>query len=145
MANSDAGPVAELCEILGYETTVSDIERRLALLTGRADNAFFVAVDKDAIVGWVHVCGVPRLQTDGYAEIGGIAVAESHRCRGIGRQLMQECEHWGSNAGYARMRLRSGLQRSEAHLFYLRIGYEQRRASYSFERKISVRSVPSAV
>ena len=145
MVNSDSGQVAELSEALGYVTAASDVERRIALLSGRADNALFVAVDRGAIVGWARVCGVPRLQTDGYSEVGGIAVAASHRCRGIGRRLMQECERWGCSAGYARMRLRSGLQRSEAHLFYQRIGYERRRASYAFERTITEEAEANAV
>jgi GNAT superfamily N-acetyltransferase len=137
MESSDSEPVAQLSTALGYETTANDVERRFALLNGRAENALFVAVNEGTVVGWVHVCGVPRLQTDGYSEIGAIAVAASHRRRGIGRRLLEVCERWGSGAGYARMRLRSGLQRSEAHVFYQRMGYQQRRASYAFERTMA--------
>ena len=137
MASTDAEPVARLGGALGYEATASDIQRRFARLNGFPDHAVFVAVDKDAIVGWAHVCGVLRLQSDGYAEIGGIVVAASHRRRGTGRRLIRQCENWGIEADYSRMRLRSGLQRDDAHAFYLRIGYEQRRASYAFERSLS--------
>jgi GNAT superfamily N-acetyltransferase len=50
--------------------------------------------------------------------------------------LVGACEAWAADAGFERVRLRSGVHRDDAHAFYRRIGFEQSRASYAFERSL---------
>jgi GNAT superfamily N-acetyltransferase len=145
MVSEDAEAVAALSGVLGHAITAEDVRRRLNVLTSLSAQALFVAVDSGMVIGWVHAYGVPRLQTDGYVEIGGIAVSESHRRRGIGARLVRECEQWGRTGGFSKLRLRSGLHREGAHLFYQRIGYKQGRASYAFERALIVEKDENAV
>ncbi|WP_110513189.1 GNAT family N-acetyltransferase [Herpetosiphon llansteffanensis] len=137
MIQSDAVTVAALSADLGYPTTPADVVRRLERLRDWPDTGLFVAEDAQVIVGWVHVYGVRLLETEGYAEIGGIVVTPTRRQQGIGTQLIQACEHWAAQVGYPEVRLRSGVHRTWAHAFYVRLGYEQSRASYGFRRVIA--------
>ncbi|GAA5531399.1 GNAT family N-acetyltransferase [Herpetosiphon gulosus] len=136
MTLADASAVAVLSGDLGYPTMTDAVYRRIHHLQERADNGLFIA-EAHAMVGWVHVYGVRLLETEGYAEIGGIVVAPSSRQQGIGTQLIRACEQWAAHHGYHEVRLRSGIQRTWAHAFYLRLGYAQSRASYCFRRSVA--------
>jgi GNAT superfamily N-acetyltransferase len=137
MTGADAMAVAALSGDLGYPTTPADVGRRLDRLRQWPDTGLFVAVNEQIVVGWVHVYGVRLLETEGYAEIGGIVVAPAQRRQGIGTQLIRACEQWAARQGYPEVRLRSGVQRTWAHAFYIRLGYEQSRASYAFRRPVT--------
>lgn len=136
MRATDAAVVAALSAQLDYRATEQDILRRWSVLCDRPDNAVFIAEAQDSVAGWAHVTGVRLLETDGYAEIGGIVVDTRLRRRGTGRALVAACESWAVSNGYSRLRLRSGLHREEAHRFYAGIGYDQTRASYMFQRTL---------
>jgi len=136
MLATDYQAVAELMPDLGYEATACQVEERLALLMARPDNGIFVAELKDRIVGWSHVYGVRLLESDGYAEIGGLVVASNQQRNGAGTMLIRRSELWAASRGYARVRLRSGVHREAAHLFYESLGYKKSKASFAFELDI---------
>ena len=137
MAASDAPQVAALSDELGYPTGGQDVARRYAELLMRPDNGMFVAERSvGVIIGWAHVYGVRLLETDGYAEIGGIVVGGDQRRGGVGRALLGHAEAWAAQAGYTEVRLRSGVHRDAAHLFYVACGYTQSKASYMFRRAV---------
>jgi GNAT superfamily N-acetyltransferase len=136
MQASDAAEVAALSEQLGYPITSERIEEKFAVLCMKPDNGFFVAEESKGVLGWVHVYGVHLLESDPYAEIGGLVVEENARQRGIGRQLMQRAEVWTVAQGYAVLRLRSGLHRTDAHAFYQRIGYELIKTAHTFRKTL---------
>lgn len=139
MSAEDSGAVALLCTELGYPSKTADLRRRFSDLLSRTDNGIFVVASERAeiILGWVHVYGVRLLESEGYAEIGGIVVSKEYRSRGIGRTLLRAAEIWAIGVGYGEVRLRSGLHRDDAHLFYVAVGYEQSKASYLFKRRVS--------
>jgi GNAT superfamily N-acetyltransferase len=58
--------------------------------------------------------------------------------QGFGRRLLREGEGWALRHGFSRVRLRSGVHRTEAHEFYERQGYAKSKASYAFERHLAV-------
>lgn len=130
----DAPAIAALLPDLGYPATVGDIERRLARLAAWPDNAVLVAERAGALVGLCHVQGVPLLASDGYAEVQALVVAAHARRRGIGGTLVRAALAWARERGYTRVRLRSGLHRTDAHRFYESEGFVRTRASYAFER-----------
>lgn len=143
MHERDMAGVAALSVELGYPAEPSDVHRRFNNLLARIDNGLFVAVSEPAqsVCGWLHVYGVRLLETDGYAEIGGIVVTQIFRKRGIGRSLLRMSETWACDHGYDQVRLRSGLHRDEAHRFYVAVGYEQSNASYMFKRNTAPKDV----
>ncbi len=137
MRAADAGAVAALSGQLGYEATTAEIVRRFATLQETPENGLFVAVGGTEVLGWIHAYGVRLLETDGYAEIGGLVVTETVRRRGVGRRLLRRAEAWAAAHGYGEVRLRSGLHRKEAHVFYQKVGYELSKASYMFRKPLS--------
>ena len=135
MTEHDAEAVAALSGQLGYLASISQLRERFLRIAATIDNALFVAAnDQQAVVGWVHVHTVDRLEVARYAEIGGIVVDAAYRGDGIGRSLMVSAEKWATAAGYDRLKLSSGAHRHEAHAFYNRIGYSNIRTSYRFEK-----------
>ena len=133
LESTDADAVSALLPDLGYDATAEQVGRRLAALREWPDQDAFVAVIDDAIVGLCHVQGVRLLASEGYCEIQALVVSEARQGRGIGRQLVAHACEWAFARGYARVRLRSGTHRVQAHAFYERIGFEKARASFAFE------------
>lgn len=137
--SSDAEIIAKISYDLAYPNTTEIVKTRLSYLLNRPhENAIYVAVsDESDVVGWVHIYGVHLLESNGYAEIGGLVVLEKFRKLGIGRLLMSSCEKWAKERNYTNVRLRSGMQRKdEAHLFYMAIGYEASKQSMMFKKDI---------
>ena len=100
------------------------------------NHSLFIAACETGVVGWLHVYGVRLLETDGYAEVGGVVVDASVRRQGIGRLLVRQAEAWAAAHGFQELRLRSGLHRREAHAFYTKLGYELTKTSHMFCKKV---------
>ena len=136
MSAGDFQSAALLSRDLGYEAMPTQIEARLALIRARPDNEVFVAICEENVVGWCHVLGIRLIETDGYAELGGLVVAPNMQRQGIGTDLIAAAERWAIDAGYARLRLRSGVHREPAHQFYEAVGCVKSKASYVFEKRL---------
>ena len=132
----DARQVAALSGQLGYPLTPERMEEKLHELTAKPDHGLFVADKEQTVVGWVHVYGVHLLESEPFASIGGLVVEESARRQGVGRALMQRAEAWAEEHGYADVRLRSALRRTDAHAFYLQLGYELTKTSQTFRKAV---------
>lgn len=135
----DAEAVATLSEQLGYPLSASQLRDRFLRIATTMGNGLFVATNEatnkqQAVIGWVHVHTVDRLEVARYAEIGGIVVDVACQASGVGRSLMACAEKWASDCGYDRIKLSSGAHRNEAHAFYERIGYSNIRTSFRFEK-----------
>lgn len=131
---ADAEPIAALLPDLGYVATPEQVARRLDALQSWPDQKVFVAEQGGRLLGLCHVQGVRLLASDGYAELQALVVAADRQGQGWGRRLLEQAQRWAGQAGYARLRLRSGTQRDAAHRFYRGQGFAQGRASYAFER-----------
>lgn len=136
MCLADAGWVAGLSAQLGYPVEAAGLALRFERLQNQPDNGVFAALLDASGVGWLHVYGLRLLETEGYAEIGGLVVDETVRRRGIGSALVRQAEQWAEGAGYRELRLRSGLHREGAHSFYRSLGYAQAKASYMFRKEL---------
>ena len=137
MATSDAPAVAILSAQLGYPASAETIAERLELLSPSPDHGFYVAEAGEEVTGWVHIYGVRLLDSPRFfAEIGGLVVDSKARRRGIGHALMAAAEKWASDEGYAEIRLRSGLHRTDAHQFYQSLGYKLTQTSPLFCKTI---------
>lgn len=101
------------------------------------DKAVFVAeIDDVKIVGMVSILFLPRLNQRGLEMyIPELVVLEGYRRMGIGEQLVDRCACLAEKKGCHRMRLESGNHRSEAHDFYMNLGFDQ--SAMSFEKATS--------
>jgi GNAT superfamily N-acetyltransferase len=112
------------------------MERRIQALD-RNLRAVLVACFNSGMVGWIDVCEVHHLQSGGYAEIGGLVVAEACRSKGVGARLVAAAEKWASDRSLNRVVVRSQIAREAAHRFYLREGYEVAKKSVVFTKDMS--------
>lgn len=121
---SDASEVSLLIHQLGYRAAVEHVIDRMKAIEADAGAEVFVAQLDGAVVGWLSVAAMNRLQTAPFAEITGLAVSDSHRSMGIGGLLVTEAERWAVSMGFGAVRVRSRSSRESAHAFYLARGYD---------------------
>lgn len=124
----DAPGIAPLLGQLGYPTSAEAFAARLARLGGSGDDPAWVAVDPDddAILGFAagHLFRPYELDAP-VAELTALVITEHRRRTGAGKALVTAFEEWATEAGSARVTVASSLQRTGAHAFYARLGYEQ--------------------
>ena len=131
----DAGALAGLSTQLGYPTSENDARRRMTQISGNPENAVFVAALPDGrMVGWLHAYICHLVESDLYAEIGGLVVDQQHRRSGAGRLLMRHAEHWALGKSCATVSLRSNVIREGAHAFYRSLGYAMVKTQYAFRK-----------
>src|SRR4051812_21197815 len=124
MVEADLSAVAELAGPWGYPSTREQIERRFRDLLAGSDHALFVAAPADGgTAGWIHVHALYSLESDSCAEIGGLIVDGRRRRQGAGRALVGEAERWARERGFRKIRVRSNVLRTEAHVFYPALGF----------------------
>ncbi len=133
---NDGAAIACLADQLGYPTSIRQSELRLGPVLRSPEHAVFVACRDGEVIGWVHVFTAQRLETDPFAEIGGFVVAESHRRHGIGRQLVAAAEKWARERGVAALRVRSRLNRGDAHRFYEQLGFARYKEQRVFAKPL---------
>lgn len=98
-----------------------------ARLIDRDDTLLVVAVDEDAVVGYLLASVHDTLLANGSVGwVEEVTVAEGHRRAGIGALLMGAAETWARETGAAHLALAS----RRAGQFYLALGYEDSAAFY---------------
>lgn len=91
---ADSSSIADLSGVLGYPVEHGVMSERLAAVLAREDHAVFVAVDRDATVGWIHGAERHLLEIGSECEIAGLVVDASVRRSGAGRALVAAVEQW---------------------------------------------------
>jgi GNAT superfamily N-acetyltransferase len=137
----DAARIAQLSEQLGYRSTTAETACRLAEIGSDGDDAVMVAEASGVVLGWIHVRLAHSLLTEGQAEIAGLVIAEQHRGRGIGRVLTEHAERWARDKGCRAVRVRSNVARTDAHIFYQRLGYVATKSQQVFTKSLAVQRV----
>ena len=122
----DARAISRLVTQLGYTTSPDEMVARLSGILQHPDYLTFVAETNDEVVGVIGA-GVGRYyEKDGwYGRILVIAVGEKYRGAGVGKSLVEEAEQQLKARGIRSIVVNSGSQRSEAHRFYERLGFEE--------------------
>lgn len=137
----DAAALVALLAELGYPSSEQEVIARMARLAAWPEQQIWLIAQQGEVAGLCHLQGVPLLASDGYAEVMALVVSERFRRQGLARQLLAQAKTWAVSAGYSRLRLRSGVHREDAHVFYLHAGFTRQRASYAFECQPSVPAV----
>jgi GNAT superfamily N-acetyltransferase len=133
----DSLDIVRLLPHLGYEANQEQVAVRLAKLLESQSHAVFVAEAAGEVLGLCMLSAVIHLASSGYAEVLELVVNPTVQRQGLGAALLRKGELWAAAQGYGRVRLRSGVHRTEAHEFYERQGYAKSRASFAFERSIA--------
>ncbi|MDH3489661.1 MAG: GNAT family N-acetyltransferase [Nitrosopumilus sp.] len=91
-----------------------------------------VSETENEIVGIVSIIYLQRLnraKLEMY--IPELIVTEKFRYSGVGKKMIQHCIDIAKKKGCYRIRLESGNQRKESHIFYKSIGFEQSALSFT--------------
>jgi GNAT superfamily N-acetyltransferase len=138
-ANSGDAPVlAELATELGYPTNESETAERLGRVLESPEHHVLVAENEAReVVGWVHVFDTVRLESEAFAELGGLVVSERWRGRGAGTRLVEAAAAWATGTGNLKLRIRSRVERAEAHRLFERLGFEVRKTQRVFDRPLT--------
>lgn len=85
-----------------------------------------VAEADGEVVGLAHLHVSPTIEHEHPAgKLGALVVAESHRGRGIGRQLVETVEAEASARGCSLFFVTTSEPRDDAHAFYESLGLER--------------------
>ena len=138
MLAEDAAAVAALAGELGYPASAPDIERRYRAFERDPDARLLVAQGSDGVVvGWIHVQGLHFLESDARAEIEGLVVAAAARRTGIGQSLVRAAEEWAIGRGLRLIGVRSNQVRTDARMFYERMGFAVVKTQNVFRKTLS--------
>jgi GNAT superfamily N-acetyltransferase len=131
----DAAALAELSTQLGYPATEDDARRRMGRIGANAESVVLVATLPDgSVIGWLHAYLCCLVESDLYAEIGGLVVDQQHRGSGAGSLLVQHAEQWARSENCNTVSVRSNVIREGAHAFYLHLGYKIAKTQHAFRK-----------
>jgi ribosomal protein S18 acetylase RimI-like enzyme len=132
--STDAHDLAQLIKELGYSAEARDVWARVEKLPDTYRT--LVAVLEGQVVGFIGLLTLPVYEHP--RPIGWIlalSVSSTKRRIGIGRALIAAAEKHYRALSINDVRLSSGLQRTEAHDFYDRLGFDK--VGYRFKKNLS--------
>jgi ribosomal protein S18 acetylase RimI-like enzyme len=109
-------------------------------MIGVPDAITFIAETEEGVIGFANVAFVekdvnPLVQPVSFARVGSVGVAEGHRGRGVGTELMRRVEAWAAAKGAKRVSLNVWAFNERAVQLYMELGYEVR--SHTMGKRIS--------
>lgn len=133
---ADMADAPRICEInknaLGYDYPLPQTKARLSELLLRETDRIYVAVCQNEVIGYIHAADYMCTYCAPLKNVIALAVDTSLQGRGVGRRLLKEAEAWARECGCAGVRLISGMDRTDAHRFYLHCGYTMRKTHKNF-------------
>ena len=132
----DTPRVARLAADLGYTITSDSVGAAIDWLQSD-EGAIFVADASEHLTGWIHVYRSHVIQTEPFAEVGGLVVDPLNRGDGVGQRLLEAAERWASANDLTLVRVRSNIVLSNAHRYYERRGYDVEKTSYTFSKSLN--------
>lgn len=112
---------------LGYQVSIELAKQQLEKVV-RDDSHHYLAGYEDEetgqIIGYIHAEVYDSLYSETLFNILGLAVLEENQRQKIGQQLVESMEKEASLRGIHLIRLNSGANRTNAHLFYESLGYD---------------------
>lgn len=134
---SDAEAIWMLnCTEMGYHFPLEATFDKLEKLLRRGSDKIYVATIDGAVVGYVHANDYDVIYAPHMKNIMGIAVAQEHKHKGIGKALLQQVELWAADTGATGIRLVSGASRTGAHDFYRHCGYSGDKEQLNLKKKL---------
>jgi GNAT superfamily N-acetyltransferase len=126
--------IAALQREAGVAVTPDDVRRRLDSLP--REDRLLMALSGESLLGYAHLRVTSDLSNEETAEVVAIVVARAFRRQGVGRRLIAASETWALESGRARLLLRTDVVRTDAHAFFLALGYEESSTTLEFVRDL---------
>jgi GNAT superfamily N-acetyltransferase len=126
LEQSDATALTPLLGVLGYPSSVKDVEARLAAILPREDFAAWVCEIDSDMVGFIGASVTPSFAVNGlHGRIVALVVDDTRQRQGIGGALLRAAEDWLRSLGALDVIVNSRLTRLDAHAFYESKGYDR--------------------
>lgn len=132
----DLGRVLEIYAAAGIggasQFSVEEARERLPKFSAYPSYRLFVALDDGQVVGCYSLLILDKLAKRGMPSgiVEDVAVDPAAQGQGVGRAMMEHARELCREAGCYKMALSSNLERTAAHAFYERLGFEKH--GYSF-------------
>ena len=111
---------------LGYPSSSLEITERFRKLSNHSANYVLVARTENEVIGLVALHIVPLMHLNpNLGRVTALVVSEKWQRSGVGKKLMEAAEKIAQNNNCSKMEITSGDQRSVAHAFYEKLGYEE--------------------
>lgn len=121
---TDAATISALMAQLGYSASFDVIQEKLATLACSPDEAVFVAIQGDEVIGCISAHAHELFHVPGrLGRITSLVIDVEARGSGIGRALINRVTSFFRERGCVRIEVTSGNHRSEAHAFYRAVGF----------------------
>jgi len=132
----DAEAVNALSKQLGYPLSVGQTLQNIGTVLQSQDHIAFVAEYENKIVGWIGAAQAIMIEVMPHCEINGLVIDEHHRGMGIGKLLIDKVKKWAKGKGNDKIGLHCNVKRTEAHLFYQRLGFTELKQQKNFVMNI---------
>jgi GNAT superfamily N-acetyltransferase len=123
IAEPDLAAATALLEQLGYPMSAAEVNRRLKIVCAAPGHRVWVADNGGHVAGLLHAFFRPALDKPPEVVVQALVVDATRRSQRIGERLMQVAEQWARETSSATVSLYSGVQRTDTHRFYERLGY----------------------
>lgn len=129
---SDYNDIYLLNQDLGYVFDIEKVKERISYITENTKDIILVAEQNNEVIGYIHGSPYETLYFDSLINILGFVVKKDSRNLGIGTILINSLENWAKENRYIGIRLVSGYERTEAHRFYEKHGYINKKDQKNF-------------
>jgi GNAT superfamily N-acetyltransferase len=129
---TDYNDIYLLNQELGYLYSIEKVKERITFITENTKDIILVALQGNEVIGYIHGSPYELLYSDSLINILGFVVKEKFRNAGVGNLLINKLEYWARDNGYSGVRLASGFNRLDAHRFYEKHGYINRKDQKNF-------------
>ena len=120
---------------LGCKNSIEDVSTHYERVKDDERYKTFVALLDGEAVGFVSSVWSYEIGCEvGFMHIVGFAVKNEMQNKGIGTKLIQHIENYAIEKGISSIILNTGVQRTNAHVFYKSKGYDNR--SWCFSKKL---------
>lgn len=123
---NDAAALQRLYAQLVSDPGLINVEPdRLAAIAEDSNNLLLVAECDGGVVGTalLTLCLDPMFGSQPFAIVENVAVEPTYRKQGCGRALLEAVDHFAINADCSKIMLLSGQSRTDAHSFFVSMGY----------------------
>lgn len=132
---SDSKAIQKLNSIeLHYDYPLENTTKKLELILSLDWQIIYVAEIDGQVAGYVQAHKYIGTFGDLFVNIMGLAVSKDFQGNGVGKALMFAAENWAQEIGAEGVRLNSGSERTEAHKFYEKIGYDKSKTQAKFQK-----------
>ncbi len=136
----DSRIAAELAMLLWPDNEINNLEKEMMEYIISDKRVVFISFSEAIPVGFAQ-CSLRSDYVEGTESspvgyLEGVFVKEEYRKRGIGKELLLQCEAWASDKGCSEFASDCELNNMDSFNFHLRHGFEEANRIICFKKKL---------